>query len=137
MVARRDPIGLSSGRIHLALCDADTDAGCRSGEQVPEKREPPARDGSGDIGRGIPDANREDVDVGWTLEDARAEGQNSLAVGGTALGEDSNDSVRIFGEQVVDLDELGVARGSGAHRRQGHDDGAQQANALDLAGVGV
>lgn len=127
-----------TGGIVDGLGDADAHDVGGAAEQAPQEAGPCAGDGRGDSRRGIADADGEDLRVGGGGEQARAEGQDALAVGGCALGEDGDDAARVLGEQGLDRGQA-VGGGLGAQLRgaQGVPDGAPQADLGDLAAAGV
>lgn len=110
-------------------------------QQLPEERQPRAGDGRRDVGGGVPDADGEDLDVGRDGEQARAEGQDALAVCGGALGEDGDDAAGVPRDDVAQGGEGrhgGGGRGPAELRgRQGVPHGAPQADADDPAAARV
>lgn len=138
-VWRRRAVGHGHRRIGLALGDAHADARRGPRQQVPEKRQPAARHRRGHITRRVSEADGKDLHVGRAVEQAGAKGQDGLAVGGCALGEDGDGTVGVLLEELLQGDELvvgGAARGGG-RRGEGEEDGGKEADALDPAGARV
>lgn len=113
-------------------------------EQPPQEHPPCTGYGGGDVGRGVPDTNGEDLDIPRHRQQARAERQDAGAVGGRALGEDGDDAVRVLGEELGEVGQPPRAAAAAATvggRRggaqlggaEGVPDGAPEADALDLS----
>lgn len=135
-----DAVGLRRRRVGHALGDAHANARRRPREQVPQKRGPASRHGRGHVGGRVAQADGEYLHVGGAVEQAGAKGQDGLAVGRGALGEHGDRTVGVLLEEVLDGDELSVGNGrtaAGRRRREGHEDGGEEADALDLAGARV